>query len=53
MKKTDLIDVIKENVGISKKDAEKALTVALDAIINAVAAGKRKNRRRPQNRQLH
>ena len=42
MKKTDLIDVIKENVGISKKDAEKAekaLTVALDAIINAVAAG--------------
>ncbi len=39
MKKTDLIDVIKENVGISKKDAEKALTVALDAIVNAVAAG--------------
>ncbi len=28
MKKTDLIDVIKENVGISKKDAEKALTVS-------------------------
>ncbi len=39
MKKTDLIDVIKENVGISKKDAEKALTVALDAIVNAVAEG--------------
>ena len=39
MKKTDCIDVIKENVGISKKDAEKALTVALDAIVNAVAAG--------------
>ena len=39
MKKTDLIDVIKENTGVSKKDAEKALNAVLDAIINAVAAG--------------
>lgn len=39
MKKTDLIDAIKENAGISKKDAEKALTVVLDTIINAVAEG--------------
>lgn len=39
MKKTDLIDVIKENTGVSKKDAENALNAVLDAIINAVAAG--------------
>ena len=39
MKKNDLIDVIKEQTGISKKDADKALTAVLDAIINAVAAG--------------
>ncbi len=41
MKKTDLIDAIKENAGISKKDAEKALTVVLDTIINAVAEGEK------------
>ncbi len=39
MKKTDLIDVIKEKSGLSKKDAEKALNAALDAIVEAVAAG--------------
>ena len=39
MKKTDLIEVIKEKTGLSKKDADKALTAALDAIIEAVAAG--------------
>ena len=39
MKKTDLVEVIKEKSGLSKKDAEKALTAALDAIIEAVAAG--------------
>ncbi len=39
MKKTELIDAMKENAGISKKDAENALNAALDAIINAVAAG--------------
>ena len=39
MKKTELIDAIKETTGLSKKDSEKALTAALDAIINAVAAG--------------
>ncbi len=41
MKKNDLIDVIKEQAGISKKDADKALTAVLDAIINAVAAGEK------------
>lgn len=41
MKKNDLIDVIKEQTGISKKDADKALTAVLDAIINAVAAGEK------------
>lgn len=39
MKKTDLVEVIKEKSGLSKKDAEKALAAALDAIIEAVAAG--------------
>ena len=39
MKKTDLVEVIKEKSGLSMKDAEKALTAALDAIIEAVAAG--------------
>ena len=39
MKKTELIDVIKEKSGLSKKDAEKALNATLDAIIEAVAAG--------------
>ena len=39
MKKTELIDAIKETTGLSKKDSEKALTAALDTIINAVAAG--------------
>ena len=39
MKKTELIEVIKEKSGLSKKDAEKALNAALDAIIEAVAAG--------------
>ena len=39
MKKTDLIDAIKEKSGLSKKDAEKALNAALDTIVEAVAAG--------------
>ena len=38
MKKTDLIEAIKEKSGLSKKDAEKALAATLDAIIEAVAA---------------
>ena len=41
MKKTELIDAIKETTGLSKKDSEKALTAALDAIIKAVAAGEK------------
>ncbi len=41
MKKNDLIDVLKEQTGVSKKDADKALTAVFDAIINAVAAGEK------------
>ncbi len=39
MKKTELIEAIKENTGLSKKDAEKALSAAIDTIIKAVAEG--------------
>ncbi len=39
MKKTELIVAIAEQAGLSKKDAEKALTATLDTIIKAVAAG--------------
>ncbi|MED9968890.1 MAG: HU family DNA-binding protein [Ruminococcus sp.] len=39
MKKTELIAAIAEQAGLSKKDAEKALTATLDTIIKAVAAG--------------
>ncbi len=39
MKKTELVAVIAEQTGLSKKDADKALTVALDTIIKAVAEG--------------
>ena len=39
MKKTELIAAIAEQSDLSKKDAEKALTAALDTIIKAVAEG--------------
>ncbi len=39
MKKTELIAAIAEQSGLSKKDAEKALSATLDTIVNAVAAG--------------
>ena len=39
MKKTELIEAIKEKTGLSKKDAEKALSAAIDTIIKAVAEG--------------
>ncbi len=39
MKKTELIEAIKESTGLSKKDAEKALTATIDTIIKAVAEG--------------
>lgn len=39
MKKTELIAVIAEKSALSKKDAEKALSAALDAIVEAVAQG--------------
>ena len=39
MKKTELIAAVAEKSGISKKDAEKAVTAVIDTIIEAVAAG--------------
>ncbi len=39
MKKTELIAAIAEQSGLSKKDAEKALTATIDTIINTVAEG--------------
>lgn len=39
MKKSELVAVIAEKSNLSKKDAEKALTATIDAIVEAVAAG--------------
>ena len=39
MNKTELFSVISENSGLSKKDSEKALTAAVDAIAEALVAG--------------
>ena len=39
MNKTELISKIAADAGLSKKDSEKALTAALDAITGALAAG--------------
>ena len=39
MNKTQLIDAIVEKTGFAKKDADVALTAALDAITDALAAG--------------
>lgn len=39
MKKTELIASVAEKSGISKKDAEKAVTAVIDTIIETVAAG--------------
>lgn len=39
MKKTDLIVAVAEQSGLSKKDAEKAVTAVFDTIVNAVAEG--------------
>ena len=41
MKKTDLIASVAEQSGLSKKDAEKAVTATIDTIINPVAAGEK------------
>ncbi len=38
MKKSELITAIAEKSGISKKDAEKALSATIEVIINAVKA---------------
>lgn len=39
MKKTELIAAVAEQSGLSKKDAEKAVTAVFDTIVNAVAEG--------------
>ncbi len=39
MKKTELINAVAEQSGLTKKDAEKAVTAVVDTIINTVAAG--------------
>lgn len=41
MKKTDLIACVAEQSGLSKKDAEKAVTAMLDTIVNTVANGEK------------
>ena len=38
MKKTELIAAVAEQSGLSKKDAEKALSATIETIINAVKA---------------
>ncbi len=39
MKKTELVAAVAEQSGLTKKDAEKAVTAVVDTIINAVAKG--------------
>ena len=41
MNKTDLIAVAAENAGIPKKDAERVLTAAIDAITAALVKGEK------------
>ncbi len=65
MNKTELISAVAEESGLTKKDAEKAVTAVIDTIIDSVAkdekvqiAGfgtfeqreKGKNRQQPKNR---
>ena len=39
MNKTELIAIASENAGIAKKDAEKVINAAIDAITSALAEG--------------
>ena len=41
MNKTELIAISAENTGIAKKDAEKVICAAIDAITAAMAAGEK------------
>lgn len=41
MKKTELIAAVAEKSGISKKDAEKAVSAVIDTIVETVAAGEK------------
>ena len=39
MNKTELIAAVAENAGLSKKDADKAVNAAIDAVVSALKAG--------------
>ena len=41
MNKTELIAAVAEQSGLSKKDAEKAVSSTIDTIINTVAEGEK------------
>ncbi len=41
MKKTELIAAVAEKAGISKKDAEQAVTATFDTIVDTIAAGEK------------
>ena len=41
MNKTDLVNKVSEKTGMTKKDAEKALTAITDSITEALAAGEK------------
>lgn len=41
MKKTDLIAAVAEKAGLTKKDAEKAVSALLDTIVETVANGEK------------
>lgn len=41
MNKTELISIAAENAGIAKKDAERVVNAALDAIVQAMVSGDR------------
>ena len=41
MNKTELIAAMADQAGLSKKDAEKAVTALLDSIVEAVVAGEK------------
>ena len=41
MTKAELIGVVAEKIGVSKKDSEKAVTAVIDAITEALVAGEK------------
>jgi len=41
MNKADLVNVVADNTGLSKKDSEKAINASIDAISGALVAGEK------------